>query len=156
MLVFHVSHTTWLHAVVMQSKTALESEVESLRRHVDQVNTEQRRGSMLVSVADRSSGTRSTLSGGPIPASIASQQHHSDRLYADLRVLVAVVDRECSVACPKLFPTLSQLKRVVGEVAADRNGAIQRESDLLDTLTTLVHHRGAAADVQAVRALRAK
>ena len=60
------------------------------------------------------------------------------------------------MACPRLFPTIGHLKRVVGEVVVDRNGAIQREADLIDTMTALVQQRDNPADVHAVRALRAK
>ncbi len=75
------------------------------------------------------------------PAAILAALARLDKQYAQLRTALATIERECAVGLPRLQPTISQVKRLVGDIADDRAAATQRESDLLDTMASIVQAR---------------
>jgi hypothetical protein len=139
-----------VRAPSLQENSTLTEEVDSLRRFVEQVHVEQRRGAVLTSVS-----TRVTRGAKPPPPAMAlSQQLHVDAQQSEVRSLLARVERDVSTGSPKALVPLQRLRQVVDGLLADRWASIQREGDLLDTLTTVMQSRGDAADIEHVRNLQ--
>lgn len=145
--------------LVQQERDGLRGEMDGLRRHLAQVHEEQRKGVLLATVQNRvaqveeEAATAAAAAPPPEAAVTAAHRLRAEGVEDEADAVLTAMHKEVTVRFPRLLPSVVHLRRLVADMAQDRAASIQREADLIDTLSMLVSKRNDPADVVEVRKL---